>query len=50
MEIESTSESLNATQTTWVPMPPINPAMRMVDELSDRDRGKKNVIVYTCSK
>jgi len=44
MEIESTSESLNATLCTY--MPPINPAMRIVDELSDRDRRKKNVIVY----
>ena len=46
MEIESTSKSLNATQTTCVPMSPFNPAMRIVDELSDRDRRKKNVIVY----
>ena len=45
MEVESTFESLNTTQTTCVPMPPINPAMRIVDELSDRDRRKENVIV-----
>jgi len=27
-------------------MSPVNPAMRVVDELSDRDKRKKNVIVY----
>ena len=46
MEIESTSETLNTTQTTSAPMSPVNPAMRIVDELADRDKRKKNVIVY----
>jgi len=46
MEIKIISEMLNAPQTTCAPMSPVNPAMRIVDELSDRDKGKKNVIVY----
>jgi len=46
MEIESTSETLNASQTTCAPMSPVNTVIGIVDELSDRDKRKKNVIVY----
>lgn len=45
-EIQSTSESLNETQTAHVQRPPVNPAMSIVDELADREKRKKNLIVY----
>ena len=46
MEIESTSVSLNPTQSSFAAAPPASSALSIIDELADRDRRKKNMIVY----
>ena len=46
MEIESTSVSLNPTQSSSAAAPPAGSALSIIDELADRDRRKKNMIVY----
>ena len=46
MEIESTSVSLNPTQSSAAAAPPAGSALSIIDELADHDRRKKNMIVY----
>ena len=47
IEIENTAESIsNSTQNRIVPLSPPNAAMGIIDELADRDRRKKNLIIY----
>ena len=45
-EIENTSESLNSIPTNSATVPSPSSAMSIIDELADRDRRKKNIIVY----
>ena len=46
MEIETTSDSLNPGQTISATVSPTSSALSIIDELADRDRRKKNIIVY----
>ena len=50
MEIDNTSESLSSAQTNSAAVPPASSAMSIIDELADRDRRKKNIIILfiTC--
>ena len=46
MEIETTLDSVSQDKSNPVPVSPASSTLTIIDELSDRERRKRNVIVY----